>query len=110
MAINDNWETQVYDEILVIYERSMGIDLRSDPLIYHKVIELMELMKGQYEDSPDKLRDIVTNAIILILTLFFDRKPDDFDDSDEFKINENDRETIKTILSDALETVSSSAD
>ena len=37
MAINDNWETQVYDEILVIYERSMGIDLRSDLLFIIKL-------------------------------------------------------------------------
>jgi hypothetical protein len=110
MVTDVNWEFSVYDEILAMYEKSMGIDLRADPIIYHKVIELMELMKDQYSSDPDKLRDVVTNSIILILTLFFDRKPDDFDDSDEMKLSEKDRNNIKAVLSDALSTVSSGSE
>ena len=103
------WEQGIYDEILNIYQTQSGIDLREDPIIYSKIIELMGLLKDKYLAEPEKLKDVVVNAIILMLTLFFNKKPDDFDDTDDGKISEKDRAQIKSVLSDALNMVSSGA-
>ncbi len=89
----------------------MGIDLRSDPLLYHKVREIIDLMKGQHQNDEERLREIVTNAIILILTLFFDRKHDDFDDgNDEIRLTQRNREKIKSVLADVIDQVAPVSD
>ena len=89
----------------------MGIDLRSYPLLYHKVREIIDLMKGQHQNDEERLREIVTNAIILILTLFFDRKHDDFDDgNDEIRLTQRNREKIKSVLADVIDQVAPVSD
>ena len=49
-------EVQIYEGILALYEKTMGIDLRSDPLLYHKVREIIDLMKGQHQNDEERLR------------------------------------------------------
>jgi hypothetical protein len=99
MSLN-NLEMDIYGEIMEIYQRNTGVDSTSDPAIYSQLLKLMKYIKQNYGNNPNRLREIIKNAIILILSLFFNKKPDDFDDNE--KVSDNERKEIQLILNEVL--------
>jgi RNAse (barnase) inhibitor barstar len=93
------WEAAIYNQILDAYQSHVGRDLQNDPFVYQQLIKIVNSIKDEVEDV-DTLKNVVTNAIVLLLTLFFDKKfNDDFDD--EQPLSATDRKTISSVLRDA---------
>ena len=96
---------KVYEEIITAYERHIGRELSEDPYVYQQLVKIMDLIKEQNYDL-ESLKDVVTNAIILLLSLFFNKKPDDdFDDNQ--KLTPTDQKMIRNVLNDAYNVIAS---
>jgi hypothetical protein len=102
-----DWEQEAYNRILDAYESKLGIDLKADPYIYQEIIHVIGMLKSDTKFDPKRLREVVTNCIVLILSLFFNKDDDDLDQSRQLSVKEQDQ--IKSILQDAMDITSSAA-
>jgi RNAse (barnase) inhibitor barstar len=97
--MTEQWETEIYNEIIEAYNHQVGHDIKNDPFVYRQLFKLMQIIKEKVHDV-DQLREVVTNAIVLLLTLFFDKDfDDDFDDGKA--LSAADQKLVKAVLSDA---------
>lgn len=100
-------EEAIYDDIMAIYHEHLGVD---DPVIYHKLVEIVNMLKNLSKQNPAHIKEIVSNALVLILTLFFNKKNKDFDDMDQQPLlTPQDRKNIKQILGETWNIISSQA-
>ena len=98
------WEQRIYDEILEAYESKIGVDIRNDPYVYHQIVDLMKTLKSEYSDDKQKMKEVITNAIILLLSLYFNRDYDDFDDGRE--LTKQEQSELKDMLQDVIKSTS----
>ena len=103
--MTEQWEMDIYNEIVDAYQAQVGRELNLDPFVYQQIIKLMNVIKEQTTDI-DHLKEVITNAIVLLLTLFFNKDLDD-DFGGDKPLNSSDRKKIKAILNDAYKIVSS---
>ena len=101
------FEQEIYDEILEAYERARGIDIREDPFVYFEIVKLMEILKKEYCYDREKIKDIITNSIVLMLSLFFKKDDGDFDSGRELTKEEQDQ--MKSMLQDAYNIATSNS-
>lgn len=101
------WEQEIYDEILEAYERARGSDIREDPFVYFEIVKLMEILRKEYGYDREKLKEVITNSIVLMLALFFKKDDDDFDAGRELTKEEQDQ--MKALLQDAYKIATSNS-
>jgi hypothetical protein len=98
-------ESDIYDHVLKSYESEIGVNLSQDPFIYHEMIKIMETVKGHKKD-PNKLKEVITNALVLILSLYFNKDKDEFDD--EMEDSKVSQDLMKSLLKDVMDVTADS--
>ena len=99
------FEETLYDEIIEKYQSQIGVDLRTDPHIYHEIIRFMQVLKEDFQDDKPALKEVVANAILLILSLYFN--DDDKDPDGEKGLTKLQQSRICEMLKDVLKTPTS---
>ena len=106
-----DWEEEVYDEIMEAYHKRAGaLELSNfeETFVYREITKLMRKLKGEYKDKRDVLKEVITNALLLIITLFLNE--DDDDDFDEGReLSSQDQKYLKSLFSHAIDVAESKA-
>jgi len=106
MAVNPKeWENEMYGEILEAYQKKQGLlpGEFQESFVYREIVKLMRQLKIAHKDDLDELKEAVTNALLLIISLFLNDKDDDDGDNGKKKLSKEDHKYLKKLFSHAID-------
>ena len=98
-AISD-FEKSIYDEIMDQYQEKIGGNSYNETFVYQEMIKLMRTLKEEIGNDREKLKSVITNALIMLLELFFLKDNDD--DGDEKSFSSDEKKYLSGLFEQAI--------